>query len=585
MRTLKVAQKKEDHEKIKYNFFVFDVETKKGSKGTALEPMPKNFVFGVIYGFNYQKVIYSVEGFKTEFKNKRYENKYIFAHNAEFDLLTIFGNIITQVDNNAIFNGKFITAKHNKITFGDSMNIYPTSVKKIGEMLGTEKHIDEKIKKGSLTKANLTKKDIAYCIQDCKIVWDALLEIFETIGVIKLTLPSLSMYQFRSNYLKKDIQFKETVDEFYESYYGGRTEAFRLGKTEAKVYDINSMYPDAMLKTQFPDIQHLHKETQVDMRYLLYILKLYEGMAKVTVRHKPSYFGYLPVKMKVNGSEKLVFPIGEFTTSVNFNELRFAVSEGIVEILEVHYVVYGNPMTSPFKQFIIDNYEKKRTATNKLTETIYKLIMNSLYGKFAQRMKLKTVYYENIPFEIISELSDNEDYFEVKLFNQERNDCYLITDNEKMKQNFFSIPAYSSYITSAARVLLLKNLIANENNNVCYCDTDSIVLSGNFIGSISDSLGDFKREQKIVTEIRGLKNYTYTNEYGETINVIKGISKSASQEKGTAIYKIPKYYKTKQSLRQGKKAGEAFIMTKQLKHDYDKRIVNKSTGETKPIKL
>ena len=110
MRILRKAKVKDYMNKLKYNFFVFDTET------TKLEPMPKNFVFGVIYGFNYQKVIYSVADFKKEFNHKRYENKFIFAHNAEFDLLTIFGNIIINIDNSAVFNGRFITAKYNKIT-------------------------------------------------------------------------------------------------------------------------------------------------------------------------------------------------------------------------------------------------------------------------------------------------------------------------------------------------------------------------------------------------------------------------------------------------------------------------------------
>jgi hypothetical protein len=266
MRNLRVTKPKINIDDIKDKFFVFDTET------TSLEPQPKNFVFGVIYGWNFHKVIKSVEAFKTEFALTKYSKKYIFAHNAEFDLLTIFGNIITEIDNNAVFNGKFITAKYKDITFGDSMNIYPTSVEKIGLMLGSEKHKNAKVKGESLTKKNITKEDIEYCIQDCKIVYEALLEIFETIGDIKLTLASLAMFQFRYKYLPENIMFLDIVDEFYESYYGGRTEAFKLGKTDSYVYDINSLYPFIMKDLYFPDIKHLKKFTNVDVKYLLYLL-------------------------------------------------------------------------------------------------------------------------------------------------------------------------------------------------------------------------------------------------------------------------------------------------------------------------
>jgi len=569
-----------DKARIKYGYYVFDVET------TKLEPMAKNFVFGVVYGYNYRKVINTVNDFKKEFEHERYKNKYVFAHNAEFDLLTIFGNIIKNIDNSAVFNGKFIMAKYKDVTFADSMNIYPTSVAKIGEMLDLLKLSNEKVRSEGLTKANVNKDDIDYCIRDCKIIFLALLEIFESVGDIKLTLASLSMYQFRSKYLVEDIMFSEVVDEFYESYYGGRTEAFHIGKVNAKVYDINSMYSFAMINTVFPDIKHLKKVYNIDVKYLMFLMDSYEGMCKVTVRHENTYFGYLPCKMKINDSEKLVFPVGVFTTTVNFNELNFAIEKGVVEVLKIEYAVYGNPVESPFKVFINDNYKEKIQAKSKIKALIHKNIMNSLYGRFAMRMKLQTTYYEDLPFEIVKELQDSEKFYELQLFNKERNDCYLITENEQMKASFFSIPTYSSYITSAARVYLLKALIANEKNSVCYCDTDSIFLSGNFNGSVSDSIGDFKLEEKNIIEIRGLKNYSYVNEAGQTTNVIKGISKGSIKKEGCTVptYETKKYIKTKQAIQQDREAGTAYIMVKELKHDYDKRIIE-FNGTTKPLQL
>lgn len=568
--------------KIKYNFFVFDTET------TKLEPMAKNFVFGVVYGYNYKKVIYTVDDFKNEFAKDKYKNKYVFAHNAEFDILTIFGNIYTEVDNAAIFNGKFISAKYNSVTFGDSMNIYPSSVEKIGNLIGLPKLDNEKVKSQKLSVSNVTEQDIEYCIRDCEIVYKALLRIFEMIGAIKLTLPSLAMYDFRKNYLTDDIHFSELVDEFYNSYYGGRTEAFIIGQVNAKVYDVNSMYPYAMLTTTFPDIKGLKKEAKADTKFLLFCLKYYEGMTSIRVRHKDTYFGFLPYKMVINKAEKLVFPVGEFETIVNFNELRFALQQGAVEILKVNYIVYSNPKKSPFIDFISDNYKKRNESKDELNRTIYKLKMNALYGRFAMRMKLSTTYFDEIPFQLIEELKESDKYCDIKLFNQERNDCFLITENEKFKNSFFSIPTYSSYITSAARVLLLKGLLANESQKVCYCDTDSIFLEGNFTGELSDKLGDFKLESKKIIEINGLKNYRYIDETGKEFDVIKGISKNSikiiDKKTNTISYETQKYFKTKQSLRNNKEAGQSYIMKKSLSGKYDKRIVLKD-GNTKPIKI
>jgi hypothetical protein len=155
-----------------------------------------------------------------------------------------------------------------------------------------------------------------------------------------------------------------------------------------------------------------------------------------------------------------------------------------------------------------------------------------------------------------------------------------------MKNSFFSIPVYSSYITSHARIILLKGLLQNENNNVCYCDTDSIFLGGDFSGNVSDLVGDFKKEDKHIIEIRGLKNYSHIDNEGKIINVIKGISRGSKEKKGTKVptYETKKYYKTKQAIEQNKEAGSAYIMVKTLTHEYDKRLVN-SDGTTFPIKI
>jgi hypothetical protein len=578
MRILKHTKKNNNIDKIKYDFYVFDTET------TCLEPQPKNFVFGCLYGYNTRKYFYTVEDFIKEFSNKKYKDKYIFAHNAEFDLLTIFGNVFTKVDNAAIFNGKFICAKYKDLLFADSMNIYPTSVYSLGHLIGLPKLENEKAKQGRLTKKNITEEDKKYCMRDCEIVYKALLRIFEMTGVIKATLPSLAMYDFRRYYMEEDIPFKELVDEFYESYYGGRCEAFFIGKTDANVYDINSMYPKAMSQVRLPNVKTLLKTSMCDILFLEHCLKFYEGMAKVTVQHASTFFGYLPCRMKINGNIKLVFPVGEFTTTVNFNELRFAIDAGVVVVKKVHYVIYGNPVKSIFEEYIADNYAKRKQAEDSLEKLIYKNKMNSLYGRFAMRMKLLTTYYEMIPYQKIEELKEAAKYCDIKLFNATRADCFLVTENEKSQNSYYSIPAIASYITSEARVMLLKNLLANENNGMVYCDTDSIFLSGSFTGKVDDDLGSFKKENKKIIEVCGLKNYKYIDGEGKTHIVIKGISKGSIKKTtarcGEEIYESQKYYKTKASLRQGHEAGSGYTMVKHVSNNYDKREVL-SDGNTR----
>lgn len=580
MRSLRCSNSKTNVDKLKYKFFVFDTET------TCLEPMPSNFVFGCLYGYRTRKTFYTVEDFIAEFNKPQYKDKYVFAHNAEFDLLTIFGNIFTKVDNTAVFNGKFISALYKDLIFADSMNIYPTSVEKLGNLIGLPKLENNKAKEGRLRRENIDTYDVEYCMRDCEIVYKALLRIFEITETVKLTLPSLAMFDFRHNYLEEDLCFSDLVDEFYESYYGGRTEAFYIGKCQSKVYDINSMYPHAMSNMVLPDVKHLHKTENCDVSYLLFCLEHYEGMCKVLVVHKPTFFGYLPARKELNKTTKLVFPVGEFITTVNFNELRFAIQQGVVEVKKVFSVVYGSPIKNIFSEYIADNFNKRKASKDELERTIYKLKMNSLYGRFAMRVKMTTTYYEQVPYNIITALKEADKYCDIRLFNALRADCFLVTENDKFKNSFFSIPAISSYVTSEARVTLLKNLLANEHNKVTYCDTDSIFLEGFFDGNVGDNLGDFKKEDKTVTCIRGLKNYDYEDNEGKQHTVIKGVSrgsiKKESSVAGEAIYTSTRYYKTKASLRQGHEAGSAYTMVKVIRNNYDKREVLKD-GNTTPL--
>jgi len=213
------------------NFFVFDTET------NGLSPRPSKFIFGCIYGKNYKKVIRTVAQFKNEFKKPMYYKKYIFAHNAEYDLQTIYGNIITELDNKAIYNGsKFICCspdKENKVLFCDSLNILTDSVKNIGASIGLEK---KEIENQYLTGRKKTKdiivsnKMVKYCFRDCEIIFTALERFFNLIGKITLTIASSSLHYFKENYLTNDLYFdKKLSDEFFKSYYGGRTEVFKFG--------------------------------------------------------------------------------------------------------------------------------------------------------------------------------------------------------------------------------------------------------------------------------------------------------------------------------------------------------------------
>lgn len=573
--------------KLLTDFFVFDTETgeeRKGEHGKGiywhLNARPESFKVGVLYGHNVNKVFYTVESLKLELLKPEYKDKYIFAHNAEYDLNVLYGNIF-HLDPKAIFNGKFITATNGNCKFADSMNIFQTSVEKLGKMLGIEKPTLGEV--GKMFSKSVDADVINRCSTDCMIVYEALIRIFEDSGDIKITQASLSMTYYRRFHQPYDIEHNDNVKHFWSSYYGGRCEAFKIGKTNAIAIDINSSYPKAMRDAVFPNPKYLRYDVNVDVKNLNHYLDNYEGCIYCTINHVDTWLGYLPYKYE----GKLCFPVGEFTGCFNFNELRFSLARNIVRVTRIEKIVFSERMQSPFKDYVDKLYEK-RILANSRGDTFenyrIKIFMNSLYGKFAQRILEETIYIKDIDLQwsLIEEYQRLGLFIKLSMFNMERKDAILYVKAVKFKNISYSIPSFASYITSYSRVLLLEKLIELENNIPVYCDTDSIFyeIDSNVVTGLG--LGQWKREDKIITEIRGLKNYKFVEE-GKEYRKLKGVPNKATKITDND-FEYFNLIKTKESLRRNKVAGVLTKRTKHINNIYEKREVF-ADGTTKPIKL
>jgi hypothetical protein len=569
--------------KLLTDFYLFDTETgirkKNGHIQWCLNARPESFIFGVVYGFNFQKVIYSVDDFKKEFRHPRYNKKKVFAHNATYDLGVLYGNIF-DLDPNAIFNGKFICATNGVCVFADSMNIFSTSVKTLGKLLGIEK---PDLGNDKMISKEVGTEEINRCVTDCQIVWESLYRIFEDSGDIKITQASLSMSYFRRFHQLFDIEHNKLTSNFWDSYFGGRCEAFKIGKTWSKVIDVNSMYPYAMKNCVFPNPKFFKSEMNVSINRLKKIMFLYEGLAYCEIYHHKKWLGFLPLKH----SGKLMFPIGSFSGCWNFLELRFALEHEAIEIVCISKVVYSDRMESPFKNYVETLFDKRLKSNDEFEKFRIKIFMNSLYGKFAQRINEETIYIKDYEkqFDEIDQYRRDGKLIKMQLFNMKRKDCMLVVKPLKKIDSSFSIPSFASYITSFARVMLLKKLIELEKYKPVYCDTDSIFYEIDTGFESEKKLGGWKLENKIVTEIRGLKNYKFIDKEKseKIIHRIKGVPKDAKKI-GKNSYVYENLVKPKEALRRNLLSGVLIERKKEIKNVYDKRIVEKN-GETKPIEL
>jgi len=244
----------------------------------------------------------------------------------------------------------------------------------------------------------LTKKEeivehiydiIRYCVNDA-ILAKKLMEYFYAQlekGKIPLTKPISTAYLSENYFLAKcDIPTFYDAPRFAQyyaqkSYHGGRFEIIKRGTYEGKIYnyDINSAYPFQI--AHLPDLRGLRWE-RVEKYHNDAVLGYY------TVRIEYTEKGLItPIGIKHN--DKLVFPSGRFTTTITKTELE-AVTQlakvRIIEGAEAYWCENEYTENYPFKEEIYRLYTERRKLKEEKNdlEYQYKIILNSLYGKFNQ---------------------------------------------------------------------------------------------------------------------------------------------------------------------------------------------------------
>jgi hypothetical protein len=487
----KIVRKKHKLKRLKHTkIAVFDVETWKHAK---------KFAFGVVIytdikksNFDkiiHKKVFYDKNDMKEFLLSDTLKGYRIYAHNgSRFDYITLFDNYILDNTDILTMGSMIMEWKINERKFFDSFALLRTSVKKIGEALGlTKLNTADKFIEG--IESEITQTDIDYCIRDCEIILKALINIVKVSKELNITIASQSMNSFKRS-LNRSICINKDLDkEFIKSFKGGRVECFYVGKKEdAKVYDVNSMYPYVMVSKLFPDPMKL-KRCKIKTNDINDLINCYEGIGYFKVNVKTNKIGVLPYRY----NNRLCFPKGIFEGWYNFNELRYPLFKKYIDIELIGDVIISKGIEPPFKNFINDLYEQRKiekSKGNEFYDLYFKFLMNSLYGKFGQKPKSNTYYF--------SEYEKANDFSKIKNINtiHKINDFFYVkVPNDKDPPN--SIYSYASYVTSWARSVLFELMDINGFDNILYCDTDSIITVKEFDKKyIGKELGQLKLENE-----------------------------------------------------------------------------------------
>ena len=441
------------------------------------------------------------------------------------------------------------------------------------------------------------------------------------------------------------------------AFFGGRTNATKLKYNfkdgEEGVYsDITSLYPSVNFYDEYP---MGHPE---DMKYVVkssFTKDYYRVKETGLLRHKSldwagdisNYFGfiecdvecpkdlYFPVLPHKDG--KLKFTLEDKTGVWATPELNKAVEMGY-KITRIYRILhFKNRTTNLFKPYVskflkikqeasgfpdwvktdedkhkyVNEYHKNQGVKmdidnieyNSGLRAIAKLCLNSLWGKFGQRI--------NMPKTEIIDVSSKTKYQEI-MFNKQKykNQDFHMIDEQRMEivytlqdseveETTDTNIAIAAFTTSHARMRLYVGL-EELDEQVLYHDTDSIVYkynpnnpdhkiikNGDYLGEWTDELEGCKMVGVFISG--GPKNYSYETDDGDYHTKIKGftLNYEATQDGAlnhlSMIDLVDKYMNGEDTnievrynmISRNKKTKDlvSYVMNKRYGFSYDKRHI------------
>jgi hypothetical protein len=356
----------------------------------------------------------------------------------------------------------------------------------------------------------ITDEEIKYIYNDIYIVTCAL-EIQFKQGLEKMTVGSDAMGSFKAMMDKKIFARRFPVLDpeidlnIRKAYRGGFTWVNDLFQGqmigEGMVFDVTSLYPSVMYDRDLPYGVPIpfSGEYQHDNQYPLYIQHI---RCEFEIKE-----GFIPtIQIKKN----LRFKQNEYLKNSGGRVVDLYVSNVDFELIKEHYNLYDleylegfkfKKKSGMFKEYIdywIEVKEEASKTGNEAMRTLAKLMLNSLYGKFASSMDVtgKVPYLKE----------DGSNGF--RLGEEETKD-----------------PVYTAmgvFITAYARDYTIRTA-QSVFDRICYCDTDSIHITGldvpEAIKDIVDpyKLGLWKHESSF-KKAKYVRQKTYIEElYGKMV--------------------------------------------------------------------
>lgn len=351
----------------------------------------------------------------------------IYGHNLKFDLLSMFyskherlatrwGDFELTHRNYDIFgvygNPTFVhlRSEHARIVIVDTFSWFSTSLAKVSSLICP--HLPKLSHPEGLGTKQFKPTDtefIEYAMRDAEVAFHAGCAIDDMHKQFNLrqavSVADMASKIFCQHYISASTPIWNCGRDFNEgavaSYHGGKNNvipgAAPAWHTNVDAWDLSSAYPHAM--TQLPAFSDgrlfkhaikFGKRTRVFPQHGIYCVT-----GEAAPCDWPVVFSddFKPIR----GPFERVWMTGY--------ELNEARREGEIRISDVwghFYDTEKDPVTdTAFNRYVQDFYAKKQTATDPVYRFMYKVLLNSLYGKFIQSRQQESgigrIYWKNGP--------------------------------------------------------------------------------------------------------------------------------------------------------------------------------------------
>lgn len=458
----------------------------------------------------------------------------LLAHNGgKFD----FGYYAHDPGKKRVVGSRLLTSSVTGWETLDTMLLMPTSLKNLGH--GSEASKGEmRLEYHSFDATEEQRQYVMkYCTLDCEVLLQAYARFCKVFTgdeskACKDTAASNAFGALKKCYPDAPPSLWRTTKQFDSSmrpfYHGGIVNTFGPARDlvgKFTMVDANSMYPGAMKNYHHPASNRVIK---VAAPKLTQEGKLQKFGDRIFFLAFEGWSSILPHVKATGGLEYNVTG----TYYVTCHEYQAALRHGMVR-LDKLLEVYVFQDTCDFGLFVDTFYGMRMDAKHAgdPVEYVYKIILNSAYGKFGQ----DPGNYKDTVFASPGQVpeDDLDNYTAWKKVGMTVDMLNIIWEREALIEDdgmkYINVATAAS-ITGASRACLIDAIgaVISDGGTVHYCDTDSIVFEGRATMDLGPKLGQWKVECELArVVIAGPKLYALEIDSGKWKVASKGVRASA----------------------------------------------------------